>query len=66
MVQPSFRLPSSGSIKSVCLACAELSDVDTRRLVLKKTVFLCGRVRGIWVCSTKVDMVCLSPVGYGV
>ena len=19
-----------------------------------------------WVCSTKVDMVCLSPVGYGV
>ena len=21
--------------------------------------------RGIWVLSTKVDMVCLSPVGYG-
>ena len=24
------------------------------------------RVRRIWVWSTKVDMVCLSPVGYGV
>ena len=38
----------------------------TRRLVLKKTVFLRGRVCWIWVWSTKVDMVCLSPVGYGV
>ena len=36
------------------------------RLVLKKTVFLRGRVRWIWVWSTNVDMVCLSPVGYGV
>ena len=35
---------------------------NTRRLVLKKTVFLRGRVRWIWVCSTKVDVVCLSPV----
>ena len=28
MVQPSFKLQSSGSIKPVCLACAKLSDVD--------------------------------------
>ena len=32
----------------------------------KKTVFMRGRVCWIWVWSTKVDMVCLSPVGYGV
>ena len=42
-------------------------QINTRRLVLKKTVFLRGRVRWIWVWSTKVDMVCLrSPVWYGV
>ena len=36
--------------------------MDTGRLVLKKkTVFLPGRVRWIWVRSTKVDIVCFSP-----
>ena len=38
-----------------------------RRLVLKKTVFLRGRVRCMNTgLINKVDMVCLSPVGYGV
>ena len=32
----------------------------------KNPVFLRGRVRWISVWSTKVDMVCFSPVGYGV
>ena len=38
----------------------------TRRLALKKTVSLRGRVRWIWVWSTKVDMICFLSVGYGV
>ena len=42
------------------------SKENIGRLVLKKTVFLRGRVRRILVISTKVDMVCFSPVGYGV
>ena len=32
----------------------------------EKTFFLRGRVRWIWVWSTKIDLVCLSPVGYGI
>ena len=40
---------------------------DTGRLVLKKKLFfLCWRVKWIRVWSAELDMVCFSPVGYGV
>ena len=41
----------------------------TGRLILKKTVFfwlLRWRVSRLWVGSTRVYIVCFSPVGFGV
>ena len=39
---------------------------NTGRLVLKKTVFFCVGEYAEYEFDTKVDMVCFSPVGYGV
>ena len=40
-------------------------QIDTRRLVLKKTLFAWASTLNMGLIN-KVDMVCLSPVGYGV
>ena len=46
--------------KGTCMICLP------RRLVLKKTVFSAWASTLNMVLINKVDMVCLSPVGYGV
>ena len=38
-------------------------ETDVSSVRIRKSRLI---VTYIWVCSTKVDMVCLSPVGYGV
>ena len=44
--------------------CHRSGYIFKRRLVLKKTVFLRGTLNMGLI--NKVDMVCLSPMGYGV
>ena len=59
-----LNLIKSINTSAICYIC--IFYMYTRRLVLKKTVFSAWKSTLNMGLINKVDMVCLSPVGYGV